>query len=345
MWRPSSTSRLSGLLESGSSLLAAITTSGRQAGGLQDLGFGHPAQLRRSHWFARWLDGLADYVQRSRGRAGRSDPFQRRTWRKGEPEPGRLPAPRGRDPCGGGQGQGGRCGAGIVQSAAPESGRGRGGPPEPARRRGLGSVRGGRAAARRGAVHVGNRSRFSGAAMSAIACFHGRPRAAWKCSRRSHASQIWLLVARLIMWADSTNGCSSAANLSTCGGQSCGRGRAAGGGVGEVRPAGDGGSGPLAGEGACGRAERGADTGGGLHNAWPGITETGDLIRETLGAPASTGRLSALSGLLLLPAALRGAVTVTDAAGNAKLAKSGEGGRRQAHRDDAAAAVDTWRLP
>ena len=41
---------------------------------------------------------------------------------------------------------------------------------------------------------------------------------------------------------------------------------------------------------------------------------------------------------LMIRAALSEAVTVSDPAGNAKLAKSGEGGRRQASKDDAAAA-------
>ena len=42
---------------------------------------------------------------------------------------------------------------------------------------------------------------------------------------------------------------------------------------------------------------------------------------------------------LLLASAIAGAVTVTDPAGNAKLAKNVEGGRRKEHRDDAAAAA------
>ena len=42
---------------------------------------------------------------------------------------------------------------------------------------------------------------------------------------------------------------------------------------------------------------------------------------------------------LLVRSALSEAVTVSDPAGNSKLAKHSEGGRRQGHRDDAAAAV------
>ena len=42
---------------------------------------------------------------------------------------------------------------------------------------------------------------------------------------------------------------------------------------------------------------------------------------------------------LLLRSALNEARVVTDAAGNSKLAKSGEGGRRKVARDDAAAAA------
>ena len=51
------------------------------------------------------------------------------------------------------------------------------------------------------------------------------------------------------------------------------------------------------------------------------------------------GDVTPVPGSLLLRFAMSGSVTVTDQAGNAKLAKSGEGNRRQRHRDDAAAAA------
>ena len=51
-----------------------------------------------------------------------------------------------------------------------------------------------------------------------------------------------------------------------------------------------------------------------------------------------TGRVTPAVSLLLR-AAMRESVTVSDPAGNEKLAKRGEGGRRSRARDDAAAAA------
>ena len=68
-----------------------------------------------------------------------------------------------------------------------------------------------------------------------------------------------------------------------------------------------------------------------------GFKDGGQDVREF--------RRAVLDGLvkvrpsLLLRAALSGALVVTDPAGNAKLAKQGQGGRRQHHRDDTAAAA------
>ena len=67
----------------GEKLLAAISTSAGKQSDFRILAIGtRPASPE--HWFSRWLDGGADYVQRHE--AGESDPpFQRRTWRKANP--------------------------------------------------------------------------------------------------------------------------------------------------------------------------------------------------------------------------------------------------------------------
>ena len=67
----------------GEKLLAAITTSAGKQADFRILALGtRPSSPE--HWFSRWLDGLADYVQRHE--AGEDDPpFQRRTWKKANP--------------------------------------------------------------------------------------------------------------------------------------------------------------------------------------------------------------------------------------------------------------------
>ena len=67
----------------GEKLLAAITTSAGKQVDFRILAIGtRPASTE--HWFSRWLEGLADYVQRHE--AGPDDPpFQRRTWLKANP--------------------------------------------------------------------------------------------------------------------------------------------------------------------------------------------------------------------------------------------------------------------
>ena len=67
----------------GEKLLAAITTSAGKQADFRILAIGtRPASPE--HWFSRWLDGGADYIQRHE--AGPDDPpFQRRTWRKANP--------------------------------------------------------------------------------------------------------------------------------------------------------------------------------------------------------------------------------------------------------------------
>ena len=78
-----------------------------------------------------------------------------------------------------------------------------------------------------------------------------------------------------------------------------------------------------------------------LHNERPWALETGaPIVFREFRRACIDGQVQALSGLLLLPAALRGAVTVTDPAGNSRsLRRRPRAGRRQAHRDDAAAAA------
>ena len=64
-------------------LLAAITTSAGKQDSFRILALGTRA-ASPEHWFSRWLDGSADYIQRHE--AGPDDPpFQRRTWRKANP--------------------------------------------------------------------------------------------------------------------------------------------------------------------------------------------------------------------------------------------------------------------
>ena len=67
----------------GEKLLAAISTSAGKQSDFRILAIGtRPASPE--HWFSRWLDGGADYVQRHE--AGPEDPpFQRRTWLKANP--------------------------------------------------------------------------------------------------------------------------------------------------------------------------------------------------------------------------------------------------------------------
>ena len=67
----------------GEKLLAAITTSAGKQVGFRILAIGTRA-ASPEHWFSRWLDGSADYIQRHE--AGPDDPpFQRRTWLKSNP--------------------------------------------------------------------------------------------------------------------------------------------------------------------------------------------------------------------------------------------------------------------
>ena len=68
-----------------------------------------------------------------------------------------------------------------------------------------------------------------------------------------------------------------------------------------------------------------------------GFKDGGQDVREFRRAVLD-GRVKVRPSLLLR-AALGGAIVVTDPAGNAKLAKQGQGGRRQHHRDDTAAAA------
>ena len=64
-------------------LLAAITTSAGKQDSFRILVLGTRA-ASPEHWFSRWLDGGADYIQRHE--AGPDDPpFQRRTWKKANP--------------------------------------------------------------------------------------------------------------------------------------------------------------------------------------------------------------------------------------------------------------------
>ena len=67
----------------GEKLLAAITTSAGKMTDFKILALGtRPASPE--HWFSRWLDGGADYIQRHE--ASESDPpFQRRSWKKANP--------------------------------------------------------------------------------------------------------------------------------------------------------------------------------------------------------------------------------------------------------------------
>ena len=67
----------------GEKLLAAITTSAGKQESFKILAIGTRA-ASPEHWFSRWLDGGADYVQRHE--AGPNDPpFQRRTLKKANP--------------------------------------------------------------------------------------------------------------------------------------------------------------------------------------------------------------------------------------------------------------------
>ena len=64
-------------------LLAAITTSAGKQKDFRILALGTRASSPE-HWFSRWLDGGADFIQRHE--ASESDPpFQRRTWKKANP--------------------------------------------------------------------------------------------------------------------------------------------------------------------------------------------------------------------------------------------------------------------
>ena len=67
----------------GERLLAAVTTSAGKQAGFRILAIGtRPASPE--HWFSRWLDGGADYIQRHEASAS-DPPFQRRTWKKANP--------------------------------------------------------------------------------------------------------------------------------------------------------------------------------------------------------------------------------------------------------------------
>ena len=74
-------------------MLAALTTADGKLEGQRVIALGtRPADP--AHWFSRWLDGLADYSQVHAARP--DDPiFQRRTWKRANPSLDHLPALEG----------------------------------------------------------------------------------------------------------------------------------------------------------------------------------------------------------------------------------------------------------
>ena len=318
----------------GEQLLAAITTSAGKQADFRILALGtRPSSPE--HWLSRWLDGLADYVQRHE--AGPDDPpFQRRTWKRANPSLDAFPHLEA-----------------AIRVAA-----------------GKAKVDGAELASFRalhlnlGVDEVGRQSLLdaglwegrcevdvlppaegpstwgidlgSGAAMSAVACY-------WAKTGRLETLAAFPRVPDLAARGavDHVGGTYQRMfernELATCGGQSvdvsellalalerfgrpgavaADRWREK-----ELRDALDAARIPAAAFVTRGQGFR------------DGGADCRDFRRACI-----DGHVKALPSLLLR-SALAGAVTVTDPAGNSKLAKSSEGGRRQAHRDDAAAAA------
>ena len=80
----------SGVMDDGERMLAALETSlGKAAGGGKMIALGTRPMLG-SHWFSQWLDGKADYSQQHRARES-DNPHHKATWKKANPSIAFMP--------------------------------------------------------------------------------------------------------------------------------------------------------------------------------------------------------------------------------------------------------------
>ena len=315
-------------------LLAAITTSAGKQKDFRILALGTRASSPE-HWFSRWLDGLADYVQTHE--ALESDPpFQRRTWLKSNPSMRFFP----------------HLEAAIrveVSKAKADSG-------ElaafKALRLNLGVDEVGRQSLLDAGVWAGTCEvdvlppaegpstwgidLGSGQAMSAISCYHattGRlstlaafPRSPDLASRGA-ADHVGGMYERMYERQE----------LATCGGLSVDVSELLALALERFGPPGMVVADRWREKELIDALNAARIPGAALVTRGQGFKDGGADCRDFRRA-CIDGHVKALPSLLLR-SALAGAVTVSDPAGNAKLAKSTEGGRRQAHKDDAAASA------
>lgn len=315
-------------------MLAALVTSGGKLPGFKVVALGtRPADAE--HWFGKWLDGGADYVQ-LHAAADASPPFTRRTWAKANPSLAAFPD--------------------LADAIAAEAKRAKADAGELAAFRALRLNQGTSDVARAellsadvwascigdGMPDVGGPFALgvdlgSGAAMSAAAAYWPRSGrletlAAFPeeppLERRERNDHTPARMYRRMQDRGEIVTCGKrvvdvAALLKLAldawgppGAVVCDRWREA-----ELRQALDAAAIPN-----CDLVVRGQ-----------GWKDGGEDVR-TFRAACIDGRVKADKSLLMAWA-MGGACVVTDAAGNAKLAKRSEGGRRQGHRDDAVAAA------